>query len=185
MIPENLKHLFNQDDIVYEVPGDGSCGPSSAAAHLFQDEIFGAKLRREMNKFVVKHWEIRYKYITKCSKETPFVRQLGYGKIVHTDPKKLLKYLSESEEAAFMWTDSEDLAIIADMYRVKIKIVTTKGLSDKNPTVNWILPEKDLEKEAKLQGVKIDDIILIHENDSHVARLSLSRVRQSGPSVAK
>ena len=40
-IPEDYKNLFNDDDIIYVVPGDGACGPNSAAAHLFGDEVFG------------------------------------------------------------------------------------------------------------------------------------------------
>ena len=39
-VPENVKHLVKEDDVIYQVPGDGSCGPSSAAAFLFSDEIF-------------------------------------------------------------------------------------------------------------------------------------------------
>ena len=44
-VPSNCKHLVNVGDVVYVVPGDGSCGPSSASAFLFGDEIFGPKLR--------------------------------------------------------------------------------------------------------------------------------------------
>ena len=35
------------------VPGDVACGPNSASAFLFQDEVFGHKLRRNMNKLQV------------------------------------------------------------------------------------------------------------------------------------
>ena len=34
-IPEEVKHLVNKDDIVYVVPGDGSCAPGCASAWLF------------------------------------------------------------------------------------------------------------------------------------------------------
>ena len=50
-IPEDCKNLFNDDDVIYVVPGDGACGPNSAAAHLFGDEVFGPKLRKQMNSF--------------------------------------------------------------------------------------------------------------------------------------
>ena len=34
-----------------------------------------------------------------------------------------------------MWADCEDLIIVADMYQVDIKVITTKGESDENPSV--------------------------------------------------
>ena len=40
-IPQNCRHLFKIDDVMYVVPGDGSCRPSCATAYLFQDEVFG------------------------------------------------------------------------------------------------------------------------------------------------
>ena len=66
-----------------------------------------------------------------------------------------------------MWTDSEDLGIIADMYQVKIKIITTKGEGDENPTVNWIVPDEEMKEYAELQNVDLGEMVLIHENDSH------------------
>ena len=66
-----------------------------------------------------------------------------------------------------MWTDSEDLAIVADMYQMKIKVITTKGSTDKNSTVNWINPDPLLKKFSELKDTKIDDLVLLHENDSH------------------
>ena len=55
-IPDNCKHLFQDGDVLYVVPGDGCCGPNCAAAFLFRDEVFGPQLRVLMNKFMAKHW---------------------------------------------------------------------------------------------------------------------------------
>ena len=66
-----------------------------------------------------------------------------------------------------MWTDSEDLAIISDMYQMKIKIITTKGSMDKNQTINWILPDQRLKKYAELKHGNLNYMVLLHENDSH------------------
>jgi hypothetical protein len=95
-IPMNCKHLLKDDDVLYVVPGDGCCGPNCGAAFLFQDEVYGPKLCIQMNKFVAKHWQLRYKLITKCSKKTPFIRKLGGGEVKFTDPKKLIKFLENS-----------------------------------------------------------------------------------------
>ena len=74
-IPDNCCHLFNDGDLLYVVPGDGSCGPSCASAHLFQDEVFGPKLRRKMNIFLARHWYSKYQYLTQCSPKHPVVRK--------------------------------------------------------------------------------------------------------------
>ena len=59
-VPENCKHLVNEDDVLYLVPGDGSCGPNCASAFLFMDKIYGPKLRKMMNIFFADHWYDRY-----------------------------------------------------------------------------------------------------------------------------
>ena len=66
-----------------------------------------------------------------------------------------------------MWSDSEDLTVLADMYQIRIKIITTKGETDENPTVNWIYPDKSLEKDAEIKDVDIEDMVLLHSNDVH------------------
>ena len=80
---------------------------------------------------MAKHWNKRYQFITQCSTEHPFVRKMGTGEIRFTDPIKLVEYLDSFEEAANMWSDSEDLSVISDMYQVKIKVIATAGDMDK------------------------------------------------------
>ena len=60
-----------------------------------------------------------------------------------------------------MWSGSENLSIIADMYQIRIKVITTKGSDDKNPTTTWIYPHAELKKFAELRDVKLDDMVLI------------------------
>ena len=166
-IPENCKHLVQKGDILYVVPGDGCCGPNCAAAFLFQDEIFGPKLRIRMNLFFAKHWDSRYQYISQCSPGHPFKRKIKGHEIEFTDPQNLIKFLENSSDAAYMWSDSEDLAILADMFQIRIKIITTKGSTDENPTTNWIYPDPKLKPFAELNNVDINDMVLLHDNDSH------------------
>ena len=166
-IPENVKHLVGPDDVVYEVPGDGACGPNSVAAHIFEDENEGPKLRLLLNKFMAEHWDKQYKYLTQCSPETPFIRKCKGRQIKFTDPTELTKFLKDSHDAAFMWTDSEDLKVLADMYQVRIKVITTKGLDDKSVTVNWIYPDESMKEFSELKNVELKDITLLHQNDGH------------------
>ena len=75
--------------------------------------------------------------------------------------------MKESEEAAFIWTECEDLVVLTDMYQIRIKVITTKGPDDKTVSASWIHPDPDLEKYAMLKKVKLNDMILLHEKDSH------------------
>ena len=59
-VPKNILNFCNKGDKIYTVPGDGACGANSVAAHLFKDEIFGPKLRQQINDFKVKHWHRKY-----------------------------------------------------------------------------------------------------------------------------
>ena len=79
----------------------------------------------------------------------------------YKDPEELIEFLRTSKKAAYMWSDSEDLSIIADMYQIRIKVITTKGSNDKNPTTTWIYPHAELKKFAELRDVKLDDMVLI------------------------
>ena len=165
-IPEEVKNLVEEDDVVYVVPGDGCCAQNCTAAWLFHDEKYGPQLRRKINSFLVKHWDKRYQYITNCSLETPFKRKLKGKTISFTDPKKLLSFLETSADAAFMWSDCEDLAIIADIYQMKIKVITINR-ADNIPTVNWVYPDPDLREFADLKDANIDEMVLLHEEESH------------------
>ena len=167
-IPPGCCHLVNDGDLVYVVPGDGACGPNSAAAFFFHDEVFGPKLRRRMNEFFVKHYKKRYQDICPCSVDTPFVRMTSSGPVEYTDPEELFKFLLSSDKKSdFMWSDSVDLVVIADMYQVNIKVITIKSSTDVNPTVNWFHPDKMMAKFAELNNVEQNDMVLLHEDDSH------------------
>ena len=167
-IPKNIAHLVNKGDKVYCVPGDGACGPNSISAHLFKDEVFGSKLRLKMNHFMVNHWDRKYKYKTQCSEGHPFSRKIGSGgKISFTNQNELLGFLEKSQDAAYMWTDSEDLIIVSDMFQIRIKVISTKGENDKNPNVYWVYPDEEMKQFAELKNVELLDMVLLHENDTH------------------
>ena len=165
-IPDECRDLVDKDDIVYVVLGDGSCAPRSAAAWLFHDESLGPQLRRKMNFFMAQNWYRKYQYLTPCSEESPFVKQIKGKNISFTDPKKVIEFLKTSPEAAYMWSDSEDLVTIADMYQIRIKVITINR-HDQTPTINWIYPDEDLKDVAELKNVELKDMVLLHEEESH------------------
>ena len=166
-VPKNCQHLVGVDDVIYQVPGNGACAPNSAAAHLFSDELFGPKLRRQMNIFMSKLWDRHYKYKTQCSDGHPFIRKIGDSEIRFTNPEELKEFLLKSEDASYMWSDSEDLCVISDMFQIRIKVITSRGINDEDPTANWIYPEETLKQFAELKDVDLKDMVLFHENDCH------------------
>ena len=150
-VPTNCKHLVEKDTVLYLVPGDGCCGPNCGAAFLFHDESLGPKLRRKINLHMANHWSRKYENLTQCSPGHPFERTLGKEIVRFTDPKELIEFL-RTDEADFIWTDSEDLAVLSDLYQIRIKIITSKGREDENPIVNWILPDPEMKKFAELKN---------------------------------
>ena len=91
-----------------------------------------------MNNFFADHFYEKYQYLTQCSPGHPFRRQVRGQYVEFTDLEDLINYLKTSDEAIYMWSDTEDLIVLADMYQIKIKIITAKGEDDENPTINWI-----------------------------------------------
>ena len=100
-VPLNCKKFVNEGDMIYTVLGNGACFQNSAAAHLFQDENLGPKLKIQMNMFFSEHYE-NYKQIVPCSEEEPFVRQLKGEVKTFKDPEKIKMFLQYSQEAGYV-----------------------------------------------------------------------------------
>ena len=67
------------------------------------------------------------------------------GKRVKFDnPDQYLKYL-RGPESALLWSDSKELLAIANLYQIEIKVITTKGPEDPNPTLNTVGPTEELQ----------------------------------------
>ena len=165
-VPENCKKFVNENDVVYVVPGDGRCAQNSAAALLFHDEKFGPGLKRKINLFFAENFFKKYQFLSQCSIDSPYRRQLKGTVVEFTDPEELIKFLRNDPDAIHTWSDSEDLVVLSDMYQIKIKIITTKGQNDPNPIVNWIHPDPNLKNLAEL-NIDMKDMVLIHEDDLH------------------
>ena len=74
-------------------------------------------------------------YVNKVS--FPYVRQVGVkGDTVTFEVGEENEFLGflRTKKAALLWTDSEDLQLLANLYQMSIKIITTKGDQDQNPT---------------------------------------------------
>ena len=61
----------------------------------------------------------------------------------------------------------EDLVVLADIYQIRIKIISTKGPDDVNVSTNWIYPDEKLKMFAELKDALLGDMTLLHEDDVH------------------
>ena len=164
-VPENIKHFMTQDSLILSIKGDGACALNAASTHIFEDQSQGRKFRSILNN----HMERKFSfYSQKIS--FPYERQVGVaGESVRFDnSEEYLQYL-RSNEAQLLWSDAEELIAIANLYQIDIRVITTRGPEDPEPTMATIGPDKDLEiKEfAMLQPGVVPTMTLLHTSDSH------------------
>ena len=164
-IPENIKHFTSQDSLILSIKGDGACALNAASAHIFEDQSQGRRFRSILNN----HMERKFPfYSQKIS--FPYERQVGVaGKTVRFDnSEEYLQYL-RSNEAQLLWSDAEELIAIANLYQMDIRVITTKGPEDPEPTMATIGPDEDVEiKEfAMLKPGVVPTMTLLHTIDSH------------------
>ena len=56
-IPEKLKKHFPRDHVILCTEPNGLCGVSCGSAHIFAQPKEGENFRKEINKYMVSHWE--------------------------------------------------------------------------------------------------------------------------------
>ena len=164
-LPKNMKHLVEEGDLQLLVPPDGACAANSGAAHIFQDPKHGSEFRMVMNNHMADRWNF---YKNKIS--FPYVRNVGVkGETVRFEEGEEDRFCSflRSKESAFLWSDSEDLQLMSNLYQMKIRIITTKGEHDLSPTVNWIGPDPELNDFKFLPEGIVPDMTLIHYDEVH------------------
>ena len=164
-LPENVKHLVNEGDLQLQVPPDGACGPNAGAAHLFKDPKYGPNFRIQMNNFLADRWHFYKNKIV-----FPYVRKIGvngdYVRFEIGEEEKFRQFL-RTKRAAFLWTDSEDLHVMANMYQMQIRVITTKGPQDSHPTVNMVGPDSELNNFKLLPEGAVSDMTLLHYDELH------------------
>ena len=113
----------------------------------------------------------------------PYRRQVGVkGEWANCEnADEYLYFLRNNPKAVYLWADSEELLAMANLYQIDLKIITSRGPDDANPTMNIISPAKELQEFSILPPGKVPDMTLIHTNDSHYDLLvsRSSRLAQS------
>ena len=118
-----------------------------------------------MNNHMADRWHY---YRNKVS--FPYVRKVGVdGVAVKFEIGEEVQFCQflRSAEAAFLWSDSEDLQLMSNLYQMRIKVITTSGETDSNPLVNWIGPDQDMDAFKLLPEGKVPEMILLHYDEQH------------------
>ena len=134
-IPSSVKKVTDTGDHVFLAAPDGACASNAAAAHIFQDPKCGPQLRNKMNNHIVDRWSF---YKEKFA--FPITRKVGVkGKEVtftENQRKEFCDYL-KTDEAKYIWSDSEDLQAISNMYQIPIDIITIQDDDDTTSKSYW------------------------------------------------
>ena len=163
-IPASCKKFFNHGSVVYIIPGNGNCGPACGAAHLVGDETLGPNLRRAMNCEIITERDYYKNRGYWCDKENPFEREIqNSAPVKFTDPKDMYEFLASSE-SDYMYSDSEDFLILANMFGMSVKIVR-----DLNPPNEHIVyPDPDMKHcMVTSEDMKVPDLTILFQNGNH------------------
>ena len=164
-LPSNVNHIVNAGDLMYVTSSDGACAANTAAAHIFQDPEYGPQFRLRMNNHIVDNWEF---YQEKIS--FPYNRKIGVqGCSVSFNDGEELKFKDflKSSKSAYLWCDSEDLQVVANLYQMSIKVITIKDDTDENPSINHIGPDSALTASRILPAGIVPNMVLLHYKNVH------------------
>ena len=107
----------------YRATPDGACVTNSTAVHIFEDEDEGPKLKRIVNNYIADNWDNYFVYKIPL----PYTETVGVGEhsktITKTTKDELLEFL-RSEESLLVFSDTQELLAIANIFNIKINIFT-------------------------------------------------------------
>ena len=99
----------------------------------------------------------------------PYKRQVGVNgeRVNFKTPEEYIKFLQENEKAEVLWTDSEDLLAMANLYQINVKVISIKSNDDTNPNVNHLGPSPELQPYAMLPPGVVPNMTLLHFGNVH------------------
>ena len=112
----------------YQIRPDGGCLQSSFAVHAFNDQEKGLDVRRDLNQHIVDNFDY---YKEKIS--WPFVEVVGVGDnsetVTATTDDEMIELL-KSEKSLLLYSNSHDVAALANFYNITVNIFCYSKSSD-------------------------------------------------------
>ena len=151
------------DFVRYLVKGDGACGSNCTALAYHYDEKLGPYVRRNINAYIVKHWQL-----FKTCFVFPYKQNTGTKEITFEDETEFLNFLKNDERSGWLWMDHWDFQAVANYYQIKVHILTTNVSGMKEPAARWthLVPDLRL-KEFSEVFVNLPDLWLWHLDGIH------------------
>ena len=141
-IPEKLMKHFPKDHVLLCTEPNGLCGVSCGSAHIFAQPKEGGKFRKEINKYMVSHWEF-----FKDKIHFPYERQVeAQGESVKFENPWAFQNSLQTPAADWLWTDSEEIQTMCNKYQMSAVVVKAAHSKDDSPVVARVGPDPDILK---------------------------------------
>ena len=117
----------DSDYFIRDVTGDGACGTRCLALHSCHNEDTFPKIRRDINKYIIHHWELLdlSGFYGKFEDEGGVTLNVGgYLKTFHSEIE--FQCFLDSEEAGLLWIDQIDLQMAANTYNIDINVLSVE-----------------------------------------------------------
>ena len=115
------------DHFVRDVTGDGACGTRCLALHCCHSEDQFPKIRKDINKYIIHHWELLglSGFYGKFDDEGGVTLNVGgYSKTFHSEIE--FQCFLDSDEAGLLWIDQIDLQMAANTYKINIHVLSVE-----------------------------------------------------------
>ena len=169
-IPKQYDEIFKesgknrQDFGLFSVKPDGACGANSTALHCHRDQNLGPYVMRNVNQFTVDFWPFFQEYF-----QFPIEVKVGSKTVKYDDEKKFLDFLRSGRESGYMWMEHQGWQVVANMYKIKINILTLLPMVGKGePRARWtyIFPDERLSKFSSIHK-GLPDMWIMHVDEAH------------------
>merc|ERR1712240_895451 len=167
-LDDNLESLFSevgldiQDHVIYKAKPDGACGSNCVAIALHHDEGQGQYVRRNINNYIVKHWEYQKQFMV-----FPHTQMVGNQEVTFEE-EEYLEFLSKDERSGTLWMEYTDLQAVANYFKVAVHVLTTDVRNVKGSKPRWthLEPDERMKIHSPIK-TELPDVWMLHVDNTH------------------
>ena len=182
--PVPLKHQAKLRGyrFMFKAEPNGACLENSTAVHIHEDKTEGSNVKKRVNNHIADNWDNYYQHKILL----PYKETVGVGKDAKQIEKKtkeeMLAFL-RSDESLTVYSNTQELLAIANLYNVNIDIFTYGGSVEESWTQICPDPEMVADVEAKF-GKYIPDMALYHSRNTHYDLLVKEDCKTGSPWIS-
>ena len=148
----------------FDANPNGACLDMCVAVHVYEDEEEGPKVKRRINNHVADNWENYYKHRIAL----PYIETVGVGseaRVIRKNSKEEMLDFLRSDESLMVYSNSQELLAISNLFNVNINIFTYRG------DQTWwteVRPDPEMAATAEVKfGKWVPDMSLYHSYETH------------------